>query len=499
MEHSTKTWFGPRRRARELLSAGSRPSPLSAAAFLGAISELLGEQAASITGVRFIDFVYRDEEFHFTIALCWTRSDPLTRDLLFERAADIVSATGWYPLAAGERLSSTRWARGRLVESEEVELEGLTSLVSVESAGSGAEAGTAIRVRFDVGSVLLDVGFGPGFISDPDDAAVLLSHAHRDHAGGVLEGVVHGLPVVMSRATCSLLGSRMDGIENVMLVEPGDEFPLGNIRVRVLSIPHSPGSVGYVLDDGDRALLYTGDVVLRSARHSAQEELIDALPKDRQCTVLLDATMAGRDVGASNHEVAASVLSIQASDIVLTGAADQLAYALADLFHVGKEVPFRGTVSYLVSASVRNVVRTIHDAFIRRDFGSLDPLLHAQYGPSMSAWAESVWLYWLDGTRALPAGRRIWLVDPNATDSGPSPPADARVLAIGRGSNVAEQGVDTTPWTAHSNASTLVHFIRQLEERGVQVVLFHNFTSRLKKFSRSNGLAARALQGPIDL
>ncbi|WP_156425066.1 hypothetical protein [Mycobacterium sp. GA-1285] len=499
VERTTKAWFGPRKRARELLSVESRPSPLPAAGFLDTVWKLFGQPASNITGVRLIDFVHGDDGFRYTIALCSTLSDPVIREVLHHRASDVVAETGWYPLVTGERLASARWVRSRVPKSVGLEIDGPSSMVSVESAGSGAEAGTAIRVRFDTGSALLDVGFGPELVGDSDDVAVLLSHGHRDHAGAVLDGFIGGLPVIMSKITCLLLGSRVERIGHLTLVEPGLDFRIGAIQVQVVSVPHVPGSVAYLLDDGRRALLYTGDVVLRTARHSVEAELLDVLPQDRQCTVLLDATMAGRPAGASNHEVAGEVLSLGASDIVLVGAPDQLTYALADLFHIGKESPLRGTVSYLASGTVRSVVKAVHDAFIRRDHLSLDPLLRAQYGRSMSAWAESVWLYWLDHTQALPAGRRIWLIDPNASGDRFAAPPEARVLSIGRGADLVGQGIDTSPWTAHSSEEALIDFVRLLEERGVQVVLFHNFSRRLKKFARTHALAAKALQGSIPL
>ncbi len=73
------------------------------------------------------------------------------------------------------------------------------------------------------------------------------------------------------------------------------------------------------------------------------------------------------------------------------------------------------------------------------------------------------------------------------------------MLSIGRGADLVGQGIDTSPWTAHSSEEALIDFVRLLEKRGVQVVLFHNFSRRLKKFARTHALAAKALQGSIHL
>jgi hypothetical protein len=99
-EISTKPWFGPRKRAREVLSLRDKVLPPSEA--ITVVAGILGTAMSYVTRIRFIDFVNNDEGlFRYTIALLWVAPDAQARDLVYERAVAIVIATGWYPLPQG--------------------------------------------------------------------------------------------------------------------------------------------------------------------------------------------------------------------------------------------------------------------------------------------------------------------------------------------------------------------------------------------------------------
>ena len=51
--------------------------------------------------------------------------------------------------------------------------------------------------------------------------------------------------------------------------------------------------------------------------------------------------------------------------------------------------------------------------------------------------------------------------------------------------------VASPDWSFHSDESDLVSFIRRLSCRGVRVLLFHNYTKRLRRFVRDNDLDGR--------
>jgi hypothetical protein len=105
-EQSSKPWFGPRKRARELLT--NRIQILEPHRALREMKDHLGPDAVFLQHVRFIDFVHKDTRFRFTIAIIWTDSRPHIRNRLYFEAEEIVLKTGWYPLPQGERLNSGR-------------------------------------------------------------------------------------------------------------------------------------------------------------------------------------------------------------------------------------------------------------------------------------------------------------------------------------------------------------------------------------------------------
>jgi hypothetical protein len=115
--------------------------------------------------------------------------------------------------------------------------------------------------------------------------------------------------------------------------------------------------------------------------------------------------MAGRPQGASQANAAAAVLDglYNHMDIaVVSNDVERLLYSYLDLFHTAKENPaFRSKVEFIVTAGLRGMFEVLHSAFISRQLDHLDSYLAAQYGTTISSWAESRWLYWFVPDRAL--------------------------------------------------------------------------------------------------
>lgn len=501
-------WFGPRARAREMLEAyrSDIAAPVEAIAIF---HDVLGLEFRALQHIRFIDFRMNDR-FHYTIALCWTDSDPIARQVLYETAAEIVEKSGWYPLPQGERLGSTRAMRRQRAGGRRDSLPNLATarLMELESA-VGPEGGCAIRVHLDTGaSILLDTGLPSQLALASSDRLALVSHLHSDHLGGIESGAAGGLPVVLSLGTARLLDAsgRMAAIEQhnpLVLMNPGDRTALGqHLTMDVFSVPHLPGSVGYLLCDDRTALLYTGDISLKTARHDSVPQLIELLPPTVSSTVLLDATMAGRSAGATEFDVGGIISKLQEPDVVVVGDnADYLLYAYLDLFHQVQRGPSRHQVSFLVTAHMRPMFEVLHDAFIRRDVEALDPFLAGQYGRAMSAWAESRWLFWLESRTRIPGPRRCWFI---RHDEWPlfDIPDNALVIGVGRRPlppGIRTTEVDTSPWTLHSGPSALAEGIARITRAGARVCLFHNFSRRIRKFVMSADLSAIPLTGRISL
>lgn len=516
VETSSKPWFGPRKRARALLV--QRSTVLDPHRAAQALVELLGPHAHAIQRVRFIDFWHEDEDFRYTIALVWTWSDAATRQAIYEAAETMVRHTGWYLLPQGERIGS-RLAQQRdllrLSTSGALALDLKGPLRAICSAVE-SDGGCSVRLRCARGSMLLDAGL-PGHLRlEGTERTVLLSHSHTDHFGGIEEGQTRDLPVVMSLGTARVLLAQgclpsVDSARKSLFVTPGADWTsLGHdIEIKAFLVPHAPGSIGYVVRDATTAVVYTGDVVARTRRHDFiphLSSLVHSL-EGRERYLLIDATMAGRRAGASEADAASQFFerTKHLGDVaVVSRDSEQLMYSYLDLFHYAKKTPeLRFSTHFLITSKLKPLFRLLHASYIAREMHLLDPLLEAQYGRTMSAWAESRFLYWLHRRTVPPENRsdalRIWFITQGEMDGCMNLPA-MHVALVGALPTTPAQweagasiiGTDTSPWTLHSDEDTLLALIRQLQS-SARLILFHNFPKRLRRFVQENQVTCDVL------
>jgi metallo-beta-lactamase superfamily protein len=131
-------------------------------------------------------------------------------------------------------------------------------------SGVGSKGPACFLVDTGRARLMLDLGYGPAPNQWPDVSrvgrvdALLLSHGHRDHAGGLELAARIGNPPLY--ATAGVL-SRL-GREGAALPLNGETQVCG-IRVRTGRNGHAPGGVWLHLDIGD-GLLYTGDYGVES-------------------------------------------------------------------------------------------------------------------------------------------------------------------------------------------------------------------------------------------
>jgi phosphoribosyl 1,2-cyclic phosphodiesterase len=90
-------------------------------------------------------------------------------------------------------------------------------------------------------------------------AAIVLTHAHPDHAGGLREGVP--CPVYATAVTWEAL--KRKPIARREVVEPRRPFQLRGIRFEAFPVEHSlrAPAVGYRIEAGRAAIFYAPDVV----------------------------------------------------------------------------------------------------------------------------------------------------------------------------------------------------------------------------------------------
>lgn len=516
-EISDRPWFGPKSRATEFLRLRSVLLPPAEA--VRAMSDILGLHAAKVQRIRFISYVDTSRSsFHYTIALIWTDSDQEVREMLYLKAEEIVKRTGWYPLPQGERLNSRAldrdFAKLRIKRATGSPATKLAASLCYLHAAVEASGGCSIRVGTTRCTVLLDTGLPRCLRPQLEDHTILLSHAHLDHSGGIVAGNCHHLPTVMTTATARLLAATRRVSpkwlkRHAILLDNGQELFIDGLQITCFSVPHSPGACGYLIQADNRSLIYTGDIALRSARHDFSTELLALISTlvSRPLVLLLDGTMAGRPNGASMSDAALSLVRYLCDYdevVIISDEADQLLYAYADIFYCVCRCPtMRNMVEFYISSSMRYLFEIVHSAYIARELDLLDPFLAQQYGKRLSSWAESRWLYWFDPGSTPPDAtkyRRVWFL-PSVELASLPPKKRYGLVKIGRARDAEYESalecdildVDADAWTLHSSAMILAEFIHKASTFG-DVILFHNFPERARRFLRRHGLNCKVLE-----
>lgn len=199
------------------------------------------------------------------------------------------------------------------------------------SLGSGSE-GNALLISAASGTttttVMLDCGFSLRETERrlarvgkqaADIAAIVVTHEHGDHVGGVFKFARrHGTPVWITRGTYAAVASACDGVD-LHFCRDGDALAIGDLQLHPYTVPHDAREpVQYVATDGRYRLGVLTDAG-QSTSHLVQAlHLCDALMlecnHDRQ--MLADSAYSmslkrriGGDYGHLANDTSAEILA----------------------------------------------------------------------------------------------------------------------------------------------------------------------------------------------
>ena len=193
------------------------------------------------------------------------------------------------------------------------------------SLGSGSR-GNAWVIESGRSRVLLDCGFSLSatmqrlarFGLDAANLdAILVTHEHTDHAGGVFRlARRYGLTVCLSHGTLSALGDAAAAGCRLQLLHAGEPFALGDLQVEPFTIPHDAREpLQFVFGNGAVRLGFLTDAghvsahveqVLRGCEGLVLESNHDPeLLRTGRYHHALKARVAGRHGHLSNDEAAA--------------------------------------------------------------------------------------------------------------------------------------------------------------------------------------------------
>jgi hydroxyacylglutathione hydrolase len=135
--------------------------------------------------------------------------------------------------------------------------------------------------------LVVDPGAEPERILDEiatrelETSAILVTHGHVDHVGGVASvAAATGARVYMPAGEADRLSEPPD-----VALEGGEELVIGPFSVRVLAVPgHSPAHVAYLVED----VLLCGDVLFAGSVGRTDIEGSDPATLDRSLRLLVE-------------------------------------------------------------------------------------------------------------------------------------------------------------------------------------------------------------------
>ena len=169
------------------------------------------------------------------------------------------------------------------------------------SLGSGSK-GNALLIEAADTRILLDCGFGLSEVSvrigrlgleAGDLDAIIVTHEHGDHGGGVAKlSARHEIPVYLTRGTFSGLDGEGRAISNPRFIDAYTPFAIGDIEVRPYTVPHDAREpVQFVLSDGAARLGVLTDTGVPTPHIVESLSGVDALVLE--CNHDLDLLMNG--------------------------------------------------------------------------------------------------------------------------------------------------------------------------------------------------------------
>ena len=174
-------------------------------------------------------------------------------------------------------------------------------MIRFASLGSGSE-GNGLIVECESTRVLVDCGFNISetvrrlarLSLEPEDlAAVLITHEHDDHAGGVARlARRYDLPVYLTYGTLVAMGPSGSMIPRVSVIDSHSPFVIGDLEVHPYPVPHDAREPSqFVFSDGERRLGLLTDTGDSTPHIQRMLSGIDALVLE--CNHDLDLLMNG--------------------------------------------------------------------------------------------------------------------------------------------------------------------------------------------------------------
>jgi ribonuclease J len=152
-------------------------------------------------------------------------------------------------------------------------------------------------------------------VSEPNVDAILLTHAHSDHAD-YISFLHENIPIYMGE-TCHLILQALEERSNreiereilsfkkrpynrkeepikrkINTFRTGDKIRIGSLEVEPLHVDHSvPGAYGFIIYTSEGPIGYTGDIRLHGTRSDMSREFIEKAKKEKLIALIPEETI----------------------------------------------------------------------------------------------------------------------------------------------------------------------------------------------------------------
>lgn len=495
---------------------------------------------------------------HFFIL--WCSFNVEAREELYSFRESITLTTGWYPYITGQHIDHHKRPHLNFIDeglkksmnkSAIEKIHGLGNLLEISNFCRGS--GTSILLKTTNYDIVLDSGWRDDklkttFLRPGKKKWLFISHSHGDHTGGLRKFMNNEeFLIAINPVSLELYLNAISGDEDKLPSIPTNLFyrltPMWyrsvysfNDGSSLETVPtyHFPGSIGYLFTFKNKeTLFYSGDLNLEPSYipgHQKQEK--EAIPSFtlRKTVIdygILEACFVGKSLGESDthqsilQEIRNSIFRNR-NHLLLTPPND---YGFFLYLHIYNEIisreNSRSEVRIFIDHKLLVQLEIIEWRLKRKHIGSLDDRL-ITFLKGRKTLAESARVYDFSlntkdninqlNNRGIPI---VFILDDEKADM-PSYISSAVFKAMGKpGLDISRIGKSATKeqelkllrnktitdynsqeWLLHSFESTLKEYLLNGPQKFANVILFHNYPNRLRKFIEE--LKQKAYKGVIE-
>ena len=509
-----KPLFASTKRARSALSK-THPEPCSYDEFFDYLEQTYGIEAHSIDCVTFYDYTWKEDNFRFSIAYVYTEPNLYIRDVLFDEREKTTASTGWYPMVSGKRAHFTQLK----MQSKQSYWDMLKTKAPYVHLGKPISlkrvaidpSSTAILLKCENGSILLDTGFGVESDTIDEVSFIFISHFHRDHSGGLFDFLRRKeVPVILSDITLEYLinlrgvdnADKERLVKNAVLIERLIKNHPINLTLDFFASYHCPGAYGIKYKYYRDIVIFPGDFCMLNGFYDYSNHIhsVFSNPKGKtyfltDCAIVPRGDFAITDKSFS--DISEIIRTNKNHQIFLSRSPESLFNVYIKLFRMSVDEHYDWI--FVVNDELFDLLQSTLRAWILST-NKADPYIRYVLGNSGINYAESYRLFPVSRISQFSnySQRRLILlstffdldsinsiINTRETDlyvSGPLAVSKDIKDAICNYTFNSIYLLSSPDWSFHTDKETLRQLLSRENQQNVSFILFHAFSKDLKKF-----------------